>query len=331
VIGVSAKKHEEEIIAAYASAGIECLVLWEHEVLQDWEKTRLRVEEWITKAVKDINESPVLRKPTKVKVDSRKGTLVCPYGSGRVFRDESALDRWLVSEKNYWRPGLEEGIDYVVCSECGERCQKLTEHLRKSHEMTKEEYLSKYPGGQLVAVKTSESIAKQNRGKEKSYTQRTMYRCPDGRIVKKVDAWRKAWGGQDGPVDTILDAAEVELPDDGKVVCSLCGYRGHNLTRHLRDKHGIEPEDYEGEVKSESCKVNFSNGANAVWDMRGRKEVRDKSENKTHKVNGLDEEVLRKLYVGEGLSDIKIGARYGMTGEGVAYRRKKFGIASRDR
>jgi hypothetical protein len=35
------------------------------------------------------------------------------------------------------------------------------------------------------------------------------------------------------------------------------------------------------------------------------------------------------LYVTEGLSDAKIGEQYGMTGEGIAYQRKKFGIASR--
>ena len=40
----------------------------------------------------------------------------------------------------------------------------------------------------------------------------------------------------------------------------------------------------------------------------------------------LTKDVLNKLYA-EGLSDKEIGNRYSMTGEGVAYRRKKYGIS----
>ena len=76
-----------------------------------------------------------------------------------MFRTDGSLRRWMDSEKNYWRPGLEEGRDYVVCAECGERCMKLTEHLRKSHGMMKAEYLEKWPDGQLVASVVSEAVA----------------------------------------------------------------------------------------------------------------------------------------------------------------------------
>lgn len=99
-----------------------------------------------------------------------------------------------------------------------------------------------------------------------------------------------------------------------------------NISRHLRSKHGIEPDDYDGMVKSESCKRALSKASLKAWDSRERKVDRDKSNNKTHKVNGLNEVELRKLYVEEGLSDAKIGAMFDMTGEGVAYRRKKWGI-----
>jgi hypothetical protein len=51
VIGVPADRHEREIVAAYASAGIECLVLWEHEVLQGWEQNRERIESWVYNAM----------------------------------------------------------------------------------------------------------------------------------------------------------------------------------------------------------------------------------------------------------------------------------------
>ena len=47
VIGVPAAEHQREIEAAYASIGVECLVLWETEVLGDWENVKEKVEGWI--------------------------------------------------------------------------------------------------------------------------------------------------------------------------------------------------------------------------------------------------------------------------------------------
>jgi len=46
----------------------------------------------------------------------------------------------------------------------------------------------------------------------------------------------------------------------------------------------------------------------------------------THKEHGLDEETIRHLYLELFLSDSEIGKRFGLTGEGVAYFRKKYGI-----
>jgi hypothetical protein len=94
-------------------------------------------------------------------------------------------------------------------------------------------------------------------------------------------------------------------------------------------EHGLE--GYTGQLKSRKCEQALKDGAKKVWDIRGRSEVveQDKALNKTHKMHGLTKEVLEGLYVVEGLSDAKIGEQYGMTGEGIAYQRKKFGIASR--
>ena len=55
------------------------------------------------------------------------------------------------------------------------------------------------------------------------------------------------------------------------------------------------------------------------------------SKNQTHKAHGLTKEVLVELYVEKCLSDAKIGEGCGITGEGVAYLRKKFGIETRAR
>ena len=62
VIGVEPGRHEREVVEAYASAGIDCLVLWEHEVLQDWELHRERIDAWIGRAMLDMNLSPIWRK-----------------------------------------------------------------------------------------------------------------------------------------------------------------------------------------------------------------------------------------------------------------------------
>jgi hypothetical protein len=64
VIGVPPAEHEAEVIAAYKSAGIECLVLWEHDVMSRWNVIEPMVNAWIQRAVADINENPVWKKPS---------------------------------------------------------------------------------------------------------------------------------------------------------------------------------------------------------------------------------------------------------------------------
>lgn len=163
VIGVEPEEHVKEIMAAYKSAGIECLVLWENDVMTRWESIRSMVDAWIDKAVRDMNDNPIWSRATKNKIDRRKGDLVCPCGSGKMFRSHKQLEKWVNSPLNYWKAGLVEGKDYVKCLECGTRVSKVTEHIRKSHNMTKEQYLGKYPDARMISVKMSERIASLNR------------------------------------------------------------------------------------------------------------------------------------------------------------------------
>lgn len=151
VIGVEPEEHVREIMAAYKSAGIECLVLWENDVMNRWESIRPMVDAWIDKAVRDMNENPIWSRATKNKVDKRKASLVCPFGSGIMFRSQKKLEKWITSPLNYWKPGMVEGKDYVLCRECGTRVAKVTEHIRKSHGMTKEEYKLKYPDASMIS------------------------------------------------------------------------------------------------------------------------------------------------------------------------------------
>jgi len=147
------------VVEAYRSAGIECLVLWEKDVMGRWETIRSMVDVWVERAVRDINENPVWRKSTVSKVDRRVGELVCPYGSGRRFKSSAKLARWVESSLNFWRPEMIEGKDYVRCMECENvRVGKVAEHLRRSHGgMTKVEYLERHPGALMVAVRVSEN------------------------------------------------------------------------------------------------------------------------------------------------------------------------------
>ena len=124
-----------------------------------WDEIRSGVEEWIDNAVKDINSNPVWSKKTKAKVDRRKASLVCPYGSGRSFRSSDALRSWMDDSRNYWRPEMKAGRDYVECLECNGRFQKLTEHLRKSHEMSRSDYLGVHPDSSMIASVLSKSVS----------------------------------------------------------------------------------------------------------------------------------------------------------------------------
>lgn len=229
---------------------------------------------------------------------------------------------------------VDESNLYVVCRQCGRKCQKLSEHIRKAHRMSKEEYLLKYPEMPMVSQKMSDLISASSPTEKGGYTKHIAYRCPDGKVVGKKDAWERAWGTDTPPIDSIVDGSLFD-PWAGKiagidyVICTVCGYKSANLSRHIKREHsGVE---YIGEAKSKRCIENLSLAAQKSWDIRGRTEPRDSSLNKTHKKHGLTKEMLEQLYVVAGLSDTKIGERYGMSGEGISYQRKKFGIATRSR
>lgn len=158
VIGVKPEEHEREIVEAYRSVGIECLVLWERDVMGRWEAVRPMVDAWVEKAVRDMSENPIFSRATRSKVDRRKGDLVAPDGSGRKFKSRRQMEKWAASPVNYWKPGLVEGRDYVLCLECGTRVSKVAEHLRRSHGMAKADYLGRHPGAATVSGRVLDGI-----------------------------------------------------------------------------------------------------------------------------------------------------------------------------
>jgi hypothetical protein len=76
----------------------------------------------------------------------------------KSFRAFDKLDKF----SKHDRGGLGEGIDYVVCRECGEKMKQVQyRHLQYKHNMTLEEYRKKHPSAQLVC-ETAKSIGDKN-------------------------------------------------------------------------------------------------------------------------------------------------------------------------
>jgi len=275
VIGIPKEEHEKEIVEAYSSANIKCLIIWEEDITKRWNEIREEVGLWIQNAVDDMNTRPIYKKTTKKKMDNRKAKFVCPYGSNRTFKTEDQLNAWIVSEKNLYRPELKENIDYVVCQICGKRFRKLGSHIRREHGLLVEEYKIKYPDFAVISVEDSQRVSKENQNKIKKgkYKKRIAYRLPNGKIVRRKEAWKRAWGNENPPKDSILDVSEVNLdPWDGLVegedyvVCTVCGFKGKNIKRHVKREHDLDR--YEGPFKSKKCIQALSDAANNAWKTR---------------------------------------------------------------
>ena len=239
------------------------------------------------------------------------------------------------AEKNYYLPSLEEGKHYVECGLCGGRFARLSQHLTKTHRMSKADYLSQFPGSLTQAEVDSDRVRSENtrKGTGRKYKPRVAYVLPDGSVVRRKGAWIRAWGTETPPPEAKVDASTVDLDkwvgkQEGRdyVECVVCGYKAKNLTRHVRRDHNINT--YKGELKSEYCKEALSSGAKKVWDKRGRK---PKKVREPKKSDSLTPEIFRDLYEVQCLSDAKIGDLYDMTGEAIAYRRKRCGIETRKR
>ena len=52
MVGVSKEEHVAQIQEAYYSAGINCMVLWESDVLENWNEISEKVIEWIVIGIK---------------------------------------------------------------------------------------------------------------------------------------------------------------------------------------------------------------------------------------------------------------------------------------
>jgi Zn ribbon nucleic-acid-binding protein len=126
----------------------------------------------------------------------------------------------------------------------------------------------------LICKSDSERVANENKNKTISkYKKRKVYKTPSGSIVKKKDAWIKSWGDEKPPSDSIIDASLVDLdPWIGKtegidyVSCTVCGFRGKNIKRHVDKNHNLD--EYKGPLKSQNCINTLSSASQKTWKKR---------------------------------------------------------------
>lgn len=204
--------------------------------------------------------------------------LVSPYFVTLVDPADEQLDD---------RSGLVEGVDFVVCKLCKQRWARLTTHLTRTHNMTKEEYLERFPGAKMQSERDSANISELNREKPKkgTYAARIAYRLPDGAVVRRKDAWLRAWqeAGQDEPppesrlrADDVADellrkANKFDDSTEGTdhVVCEVCGYKGKRIARHVKREHGDEVlRAYTGRLTCDDADRHQSGGAFKAWTTR---------------------------------------------------------------
>lgn len=162
----------------------------------------------------------------------------------RHAQDEAHI-RWQAIQEEK-RLGV-EGVDHVVCLECGYRAQSLWRHLETEHGTTPKAYVQKWPGA-LWRTQASESLRKERsaevrRGNGWSKGESKTVECPN--CTQPVQVSLFAGSIHDLRCDEckaedflILWKGRKE-PDD-YVVCLECGYRAEFLLSHIRAVHGLE-------------------------------------------------------------------------------------------
>lgn len=251
--------------------------------------------------------------------------------------------------KNYYVGGLEANKHYVVCQLCNERFARLSKHIKNTHGITKEKYLELFPDASLISQIDSERVKKENSTQkhDKGYKRRYVYLCKDGRYVFRKNVWLRIWENNP-PNDTIFKADEIDLNEINKpkgiegidyVTCDICGHTGKNITQHIEKEHDINRDEYNGKLSCEK----FIASCKKRWQGHVKKEKKTKypikttknktnnkiSKEKKYNKHSFTKELLEDLYINQNLSDREIGARYGMTGEGIAYQRKKYEIKTK--
>lgn len=179
-----------------------------------------------------------------------------------------------------------EGVDFVKCELCGECMRHLSNHIQKFHKISVKKYLELFPDSKVISEQTQAKRAEANRQKYANevhhhYKKRKVYLMPDGTYAFRTDVYKRAWGVDEVKEEHIIDASTVEyvpsyakevftgVEDVDYVTCAICGEKKVNLARHIREKHGLTPEEYtEKYNRPTMCsrvKETFHNGSLKKW------------------------------------------------------------------
>jgi Zn ribbon nucleic-acid-binding protein/transposase-like protein len=141
----------------------------------------------------------------------------------------------------------EEGINHVVCMECGHRALNLWKHLKTEHRTTPSVYVAKWPGVRWRIEKVEQArLARSLEGRAANdYMKGTLKEvscptCGQGvRVSLFAGSLHDLRCEECKAEDDLVLWREKSEPEDF-VMCRECGHRAENLTSHVRSAHTLE-------------------------------------------------------------------------------------------
>lgn len=116
----------------------------------------------------------------------------------------------------------------------------------------------------------SARVARENLARRNgNYTPRHAFILPDGTYTRKKDKAARAYGGT-VPESAFRPASEIPKPVQVEgvdyVACGICGHKGGNLTRHVKEKHAGVKCDFP--LACSKIEAKYKEAAGRTWKTR---------------------------------------------------------------
>jgi predicted transcriptional regulator len=151
------------------------------------------------------------------------------------------------------QPSKVEGVDYVICLECGGSVITLRGHLKSKHGMTSAAYLAKHPNASLHSAK---NIARHAAGategaKRRDYGGTKVIKCPACEVDHEVSKYFVPGTHNSNCPPCRLDKINRDITQSQEfvkasgiegvdyVTCLECGHVAVHLTSHLTSTHDV--------------------------------------------------------------------------------------------
>lgn len=197
ITGVEREEHERQVLASYKEVGIECLILWESEVKDDWETCQEKLEEFIGRGLPHLNAE-------QEKVNQR-----------RLEKEKAKIEAKLqkIAERDARRKEKEE--------------ERKADQLWRSQQPG---YRAR-PTGLKYNIKT---LYRKKDGKlcKNAGTWRKSWAPeePPAESKQPASVWMQEYEQQKDPFFGKEEGKDF-------VVCTECGYKAKNLERHVNREH----------------------------------------------------------------------------------------------